>query len=56
MVIEDMIYLIHIKGLADLIKLTINKEVELHFIDLEQDPPKVKNLNNIIKTCYIFEV
>lgn len=42
MVIEDMIYLIHIKGLADLIKLTINKELELHFIDLEQDPPKVK--------------
>lgn len=41
MVIEDMIYLIHVKGLADLIKLTINKELELHFVDLEQDPPKM---------------
>ncbi|XP_024984334.1 uncharacterized protein LOC112520266 isoform X2 [Cynara cardunculus var. scolymus] len=41
MVIEDMIYLIHIRGLADLIKLTINKEQEVHFIDLERDPPKI---------------
>ncbi|KAJ9558698.1 hypothetical protein OSB04_013312 [Centaurea solstitialis] len=41
MVIEDMIYLIHVRGLADLIKLTINKELELHFVDLEQDPPKM---------------
>lgn len=42
MIIEDMIYLIHVKGLAELIKLTLNKERELQFVDLEQDPPKVK--------------
>ncbi|MFS7988671.1 hypothetical protein Hanom_Chr11g01037651 [Helianthus anomalus] len=41
MVIEDMIYLIHVRELAELIKLTINKELELHFVDLEQDPPKM---------------
>ncbi|XP_076951607.1 uncharacterized protein LOC143625022 [Bidens hawaiensis] len=41
MVIEDMIYLICVKGLAELIKLTVNKELELHFVDLEQDPPKM---------------
>ncbi|XP_076893343.1 uncharacterized protein LOC143545308 [Bidens hawaiensis] len=41
MVIEDMIYLVHVRGLAELIKLTVNKELELHFVDLEQDPPKM---------------
>ncbi|KAI3743045.1 hypothetical protein L1987_60747 [Smallanthus sonchifolius] len=41
MVIEDMIYLICVRGLAELIKLTLNKELELHFVDLEQDPPKM---------------
>ncbi|XP_071718530.1 uncharacterized protein [Rutidosis leptorrhynchoides] len=41
MVIEDMIYLIHVNGLADLIKSTINKEIQLHFVDLEQDPLKM---------------
>lgn len=42
MVIEDMIYLIHVKAIADFMKSTINKEVNLHFVDLEHDPPKVK--------------
>ncbi|KAK9068782.1 hypothetical protein SSX86_012898 [Deinandra increscens subsp. villosa] len=41
MVIEDMLYLIHISGLVELVKLTINKELELHFVDLEHDPPKM---------------
>nr|XP_043610900.1 uncharacterized protein LOC122582560 [Erigeron canadensis] len=41
MLIEDMIYLIHVKGLAELIKSTVNKEIELHFVDIEQDPPKM---------------
>ncbi|KAF5783149.1 hypothetical protein HanXRQr2_Chr11g0504571 [Helianthus annuus] len=41
MVIEDMIYLICVRELAELIKLTINKELELYFVDLEQDPPKM---------------
>ncbi|MFS7939779.1 hypothetical protein Hanom_Chr05g00455971 [Helianthus anomalus] len=41
-IIEDMIYLICVKELAELIKLTNTKELELHFLDLEQDPLNVK--------------
>ncbi|KAL8104343.1 uncharacterized protein LOC141678554 isoform X2 [Apium graveolens] len=41
MVIDDMIYLIHVQGLAQLVKSTFNSEVELHFVDIEQDPPKM---------------
>ncbi|KAK1379313.1 putative Calmodulin [Heracleum sosnowskyi] len=41
MVIDDMIYLIHVEGLAELVKSTLNSEVELHFVDIEQDPPKM---------------
>uniref|UniRef100_A0A5B7B4A1 Uncharacterized protein n=1 Tax=Davidia involucrata TaxID=16924 RepID=A0A5B7B4A1_DAVIN len=41
MVIEDMIYLIHVKGLADFVKSSLNSERELLFVDLEQDPPKM---------------
>ncbi|KAL4561273.1 hypothetical protein LXL04_033437 [Taraxacum kok-saghyz] len=41
MVIEDMIYLIHVKNLTNFINLRINKELELQFVDLEQDPPKM---------------
>ncbi|KAL7617712.1 hypothetical protein Lser_V15G02938 [Lactuca serriola] len=41
MVIEDMIYLIHVKAIADFMKSTINKDVKLHFVDLEHDPPKM---------------
>ncbi|KAL8214175.1 hypothetical protein R6Q57_003624 [Mikania cordata] len=41
MVIEDMIYLIDVRGIAELVKLTVNKELKLHFVDLEHDPPKM---------------
>ncbi|KAL5784064.1 hypothetical protein ACOSQ2_006456 [Xanthoceras sorbifolium] len=41
MVIEDMIYLIHVEGLAQLVSSSLNSEAELHFVDLEQDPPKM---------------
>ncbi|KAJ8755394.1 hypothetical protein K2173_019192 [Erythroxylum novogranatense] len=41
MVIDDMIYLIHIKGLADYATSSMNLEVEMLFVDLEQDPPKM---------------
>lgn len=41
MVIEDMIYLIHIKWLAEFVRSSLNSETELLFADLEQDPPKV---------------
>lgn len=41
MVIEDMIYLIHVKGLAEHVRLSLSSEVQLLFVDLEQDPPKM---------------
>lgn len=41
MVIEDMIYLIHIKWLAEFVRSNLNSETEVLFADLEQDPPKV---------------
>ncbi|OVA00076.1 Protein of unknown function DUF4504 [Macleaya cordata] len=50
MVIDDMIYLIHVNGLAEYVKSSLNSEVELLFVDLERDPPKMvlqseQNLN-----------
>lgn len=44
MVIEDMIYLIHIEGLAEFINSSLNSESDLQFVDLEHDPPKVSFL------------
>lgn len=41
MVIEDMIYLIHIHELAEFVRSSLNSETKLLFADLEQDPPKV---------------
>lgn len=41
MVIADMIYLIHSRGLAEHIQSSLNSEAELLLVDLEQDPPKV---------------
>jgi hypothetical protein len=41
MVIEDMIYLIHVRGIAEYVKSSMNLEVELFFVNLEEDPPKV---------------
>ncbi|XP_050213845.1 uncharacterized protein LOC126665172 [Mercurialis annua] len=41
MIIEDMIYLIHVKGLAEYVQSSLKSEVELLFVDLEQDPPKI---------------
>lgn len=41
MVIEDMIYLIHVRGLAEYVKSSMTLEVELFFVNLEEDPPKV---------------
>ncbi|CAK9168174.1 unnamed protein product [Ilex paraguariensis] len=41
MVIEDMIYLIHVRGLTELVKSTLNMETDLLFVDIEQDPPKM---------------
>ncbi|XP_034684809.1 uncharacterized protein LOC117913846 isoform X1 [Vitis riparia] len=41
MVIEDMIYLIHVKELAEHVRSSLNSEPELHFVDLEHNPPKM---------------
>lgn len=41
MIIEDMIYLIHVRGLAEYIQSSLNSETLLLLVDLEQDPPKV---------------
>ncbi|KAL6293880.1 hypothetical protein ACE6H2_002022 [Prunus campanulata] len=41
MVIEEMIYLVHTRALADQIRSSLNSERQLLFVDLEQDPPKM---------------
>lgn len=41
MVIEDMIYLIHLRAFEEFVKSSLNLEREFLFIDLEHDPPKV---------------
>ncbi|XVF65588.1 hypothetical protein PTKIN_Ptkin09bG0260600 [Pterospermum kingtungense] len=46
MVVDDMIYLIHAKELAEYVSLSLNSEVELLFVDLEEDPPKMRTLED----------
>ncbi|XP_038904584.1 uncharacterized protein LOC120090945 isoform X2 [Benincasa hispida] len=41
MVIEDMIYLIHVQGLAEHIHSTLNSKLTLLLVDIERDPPKM---------------
>ncbi|KAK7845977.1 hypothetical protein CFP56_008608 [Quercus suber] len=41
MVIEDMIYLIHVKGLSEYVRSSLSLEAPLLFVDLEHDPPKM---------------
>lgn len=41
MIIEEMIYLIHVKGLADYALSSLSFQPQLLFVDLEQDPPKM---------------
>ncbi|XP_020532723.1 uncharacterized protein LOC105628398 isoform X2 [Jatropha curcas] len=41
MVIEDMIYLIHVRALAEYVHSSLNAEVKLLFVNLEHDPPKM---------------
>ncbi|MQL80143.1 hypothetical protein Taro_012581 [Colocasia esculenta] len=41
MAIEDMIYLIHVDGLAKHALLIPTLQFQLFFVDLEQDPPKM---------------
>ncbi|XP_022761648.1 uncharacterized protein LOC111307748 [Durio zibethinus] len=46
MIIEDMIYLIHVKEMAKHVSSSLSSEVELLFVDLEQDPPKMRTLED----------
>lgn len=46
MVIEDMIYLTHVKEMAKYVSSSLSSEVELLFVDLEQDPPKMRTLED----------
>ncbi|KAL0918871.1 hypothetical protein M5K25_010917 [Dendrobium thyrsiflorum] len=39
MVIEDMIYMVHVEGIAELSNLSLQQQ--LHFVDLEVDPPQL---------------
>lgn len=41
MVIEDMIYIVHTKGLAEYVSTSLSLQPQLMFVDLEQDPPLV---------------
>ncbi|CAN0891324.1 Multiprotein-bridging factor 1b [Linum grandiflorum] len=45
MVVDDMIYLIHIKGLAEYAMMSLNSEVEFVFVNLERDPPEMVSQN-----------
>ena len=53
MVVEDMIYLIHVKEMAKNVSLSLSSEVELRFVDLEQDPPKVSSSRMLFTFCKI---
>ena len=41
MIIEDMIYLIHVQGLGEHVQSGLNSNLTLLLVDIEQDPPKV---------------
>ncbi|OMP00018.1 hypothetical protein COLO4_12977 [Corchorus olitorius] len=46
MIIEEMIYLVHVEEMAKYVSSSLGSEVELLFVDLEQDPPKMKTLDD----------
>ncbi|KAI3470137.1 hypothetical protein Pfo_026800 [Paulownia fortunei] len=41
MVIDDMVYLIQVRALADFVKSSLSMETAMLFVDLENDPPKI---------------
>ncbi|KAL5990925.1 hypothetical protein ACLOJK_011830 [Asimina triloba] len=41
MVIQDMIYLIHVEGLTEYVQSSLDLPQQMIFVDLEQDPPKM---------------
>ncbi|KAK6146309.1 hypothetical protein DH2020_020178 [Rehmannia glutinosa] len=44
MVIDDMIYLIQVRALAEFVKSSLSMETAMLFVDLENDPPKMITL------------
>ncbi|XP_042482555.1 uncharacterized protein LOC122062954 isoform X2 [Macadamia integrifolia] len=52
MVIEDMIYLIHVRGLAEYVESSLNSETKILFVNLQQDPPKmvIQTEQNLVAT------
>lgn len=55
MVIEDMIYLIHIKGIVEHVLSSLNSEAPLFLVDLEQDPPKVTSYLRLCFFCQLYQ-
>lgn len=45
MLIEDMIYILHDRSLAEHVDFSLSLEKELQLVDLEQDPPTVDFLS-----------
>ncbi|KAI4324317.1 hypothetical protein L6164_023868 [Bauhinia variegata] len=43
LVIQDMIYLIHVRELSEYVQSSMNSKEELNFVDLEKDPPEMIN-------------
>ncbi|KAL3829216.1 hypothetical protein ACJIZ3_018018 [Penstemon smallii] len=41
MVIDDMVYLVQVRALADFVKSSLKLESKMLFVDLENDPPKM---------------
>ncbi|XP_058094174.1 uncharacterized protein LOC131240128 isoform X2 [Magnolia sinica] len=41
MIIQDMVYLIHVSGLAEHVQSGLSLQQQMLFVDLEQDPPKM---------------
>lgn len=57
MVVEDMIYLIHVQGLAEHVQSSLNSKTAFLLVDIEKDPPEVHSnidLHLLVFECYIY--
>lgn len=52
MTIEDMIFLVHVKELAEYVNSSLSLR-GLYFVDLEQDPPKVGYCRSVLYHCFL---
>lgn len=54
MVIEDMIYLLNVREFSEYVSWSLSADAKQHFVDLEQDPPKVAaNQQKIFSCLYV---